>query len=117
MQVQTERGLILVEAEYSSAEEARIAGYSYAFHSEKLRKDIYSKCTDSKGLCHTFALIVEGEMDKETTWIVKFQNMETGKTGEDKFTARNRGEAVYSFKECYRHAVYKILDVINTGKL
>lgn len=56
-------------------------------------------------------------MDKETTWIVKFQNMETGKTGEDKFTARNRGEAVYSFKECYRHAVYKILDVINTGKL
>lgn len=58
MQVQTERGLICVEAEYMSAEKALMDGYSYAFYSTMLKKDVYSKCTDNKGLYHTFALIV-----------------------------------------------------------
>lgn len=58
MQVQTERGLIHVEAEYQSKERAMMDGYLYAFHSDKLGKDVYSKCTDGKGLHHSFALIV-----------------------------------------------------------
>lgn len=51
---------------------------------------------------------------KYTTWIVKFKNVETGNIGEDKFEAYSRGDAIHSFKECYRHAVYEILEVINT---
>ena len=58
MQVQTERGLILVEAEYQSEERAVMDGYTYAFYSEMLGKEVYSKCTDDNGLYHTFALIV-----------------------------------------------------------
>lgn len=58
MQVQTERGLIYVEAEYQSAERAVMDGYSYVFYSQMLEKEVYSKCTDDKGLYHTFALII-----------------------------------------------------------
>lgn len=58
MQVKTERGLILVEAEYQSEERAVMDGYKYSFFSEMLNKKVYSKCLDDKGLKHTFALIV-----------------------------------------------------------
>ena len=58
MQVQTERGLINVEAEYQSEEKAKMDGYSYAFYSKELEKKVYSKCLDDRGLYHTFALIV-----------------------------------------------------------
>lgn len=56
-QVQTERGLIFVEAEYQSAEMAKMDGYDFSFHSEKLGCDVYGKCLDDRGLKHTFALI------------------------------------------------------------
>lgn len=58
MQVHTERGLIWVEAEYQSEEEAKMDGYDYAFYSKELDKKVYSKCLDDRGLRHTFALIV-----------------------------------------------------------
>ena len=58
MQMQTERGLICVEADYQSAERAQMDGYTYAFTSEVLGCDIYSKCLDDRGLYHTFARIV-----------------------------------------------------------
>lgn len=57
MQVETERGIICVEAEYQSAERAEMDGYSFAFHSTKLGKDLYSKCLDDRGLRHSFAII------------------------------------------------------------
>ena len=57
MQVKTERGIIYIEASYQSEEKAQIDGYSFAFHSEKLGKDVWSKCLDDKGLRHTFATI------------------------------------------------------------
>ena len=56
-QIHTERGLICVEASYQSAERAQMDGYSYAFHSEELGCDLYSKCLDDRGLRHTFATI------------------------------------------------------------
>lgn len=56
-QVETERGLIFVEAAYQSAERAEMDGYSFAFHSSKLGADLYSKCLDDRGLRHTFAVI------------------------------------------------------------
>ncbi len=56
-QVQTERGLIYVEAEYQSAERAIMDGYTYAFTSKEIGRDVYSKCLDDRGLRHTFALI------------------------------------------------------------
>ena len=55
-QIQTERGLIYVEAEYQSVERAKMDGYSLSFHSEEYG-DVYSKCTDELGHFHTFALI------------------------------------------------------------
>ncbi len=57
MQIKTERGLIYVEAEYQSAERAQMDGYYYAFTSEELGCDVYSKCLDDRGLRHSFALI------------------------------------------------------------
>ena len=32
-------------------------------------------------------------------------------TGSDVFTANSKGEAGHSFRECYRHDVYKILSI------
>ncbi len=58
MQMQTERGIIWVEAEYQSAGRAQMDGYTYAFTSKQLGCDVYSKCLDDRGLRHTFALIV-----------------------------------------------------------
>lgn len=57
MQIQTERGLILIEAAYQSKERAEMDGYKYSFTSKELGRDIYSKCIDDKGLRHTFAII------------------------------------------------------------
>ena len=55
MQVQTERGLIWVEAEYKSGEEAERNGYAYTFTSQKLNKHAYSKI--GKNIqCRRFAL-------------------------------------------------------------
>ena len=56
-QVQTERGLLYVEAEYQSKERARMDGYDFAFHSSKLGADLYSKSLDDRGLKHSFAVI------------------------------------------------------------
>ena len=58
MQVHTERGLVSVDAEYQSEEKAKMDGYSYAFYSSELKRDLYSKCLDERGLKHSFALIV-----------------------------------------------------------
>lgn len=58
MQVQTERGLILVEAEYQTAERCKMDGYTYCFHSAKLGCDVYSICTDESGKYRSFALVV-----------------------------------------------------------
>lgn len=58
MQKQTERGLISVEGEYVSAKLAEENGFSYAFTSQMLDCEVYSKCLDDRGLRHSFALIV-----------------------------------------------------------
>jgi hypothetical protein len=57
-QVQTERGLIWVEAEYQSIESAKKDGYSYSFYSKQLGRKVYGKSIDKSGLRHKFALIV-----------------------------------------------------------
>lgn len=57
MQVHTERGLICVEANYQSAERAKMDGYSYAFYSNELGVDVYSKIVEGKVNCRTFATI------------------------------------------------------------
>lgn len=57
MQIQTERGLITVEAEYQSAERAKMDGYSYTF-TDKKYGDLYSKITSEDGHSRSFALIV-----------------------------------------------------------
>ncbi len=53
-QYDTERGLVYVARIYNKAEDARNDGYSYAFHSSKLNKDLYSKTLDDRGLIHEF---------------------------------------------------------------
>ncbi len=58
MQIETERGILNVEAEYQSVEDAKKDGYGYAFYSTKLGRDLYSKCLDDRGLKHSFAIIV-----------------------------------------------------------
>ena len=58
MQVHTERGLISIDAEYQSEEMAKMNGYAYAFHSSELKRDLYSKCLDERGLRHSFVVIV-----------------------------------------------------------
>ena len=57
MQVKTERGLIWLEDEYNSVDEAKENGYDYAFYSTELRCDVCSKCLDEKGYKHSFAII------------------------------------------------------------
>lgn len=57
MQIETERGIIYIEAAYQSEERAKMDGYTYAFHSKELGKDVWSKCLDERGLRHTFAII------------------------------------------------------------
>ncbi len=56
-QLQTERGLVCVEATFKTKEEAKADGYAYAFHSSLLNKDLFSKCLDDNGYYHSFALI------------------------------------------------------------
>lgn len=56
-QTQTERGLVLIEGAYQSAERAEMDGYGFAFHSSMLGVDLYSKCLDNRGLRHSFVYI------------------------------------------------------------
>ncbi len=56
-QVQTERGIVNIEAAYQSEERAQMDGYSFAFHSDMLKRDLYSKCLDDEGHRHSFAVI------------------------------------------------------------
>lgn len=58
MQMQTERGLIYVEAEYQSEERAIMDGYTYAWYSHQLGAKVYSKVMDKLGHIRKFALIV-----------------------------------------------------------
>ena len=58
MQMKTEKGFINVEAEYHSAERARMDGYSYAFTSNELDCELYSKALDDTGLKHSFAIVI-----------------------------------------------------------
>lgn len=46
------------------------------------------------------------------TYIVLFVNAETGKVGHDLFTAATYSEARRDFNDCYRHATYQILAVV-----
>ena len=67
MQVQTERGIVCVEAAYASAERAQMDGYSYSFTAKNVylpdvgrtlpSVDFYGKALDNRGLLHTFAVI------------------------------------------------------------
>ena len=50
-------------------------------------------------------------------YIVLFMNMETGKVGIDTFTEANEREARCAFRECYRHAVYKILATVEKPEI
>lgn len=59
MQIKTERGLISVEKECHTANEAEKAGFTYAFYSNELNCKVYSKCLDIKGAYHSFALVKE----------------------------------------------------------
>ena len=56
-QVNTERGLLFIEASFTTVELCLQEGYSYAFHSKELGCDLYSKCLDDKGYRHSFAVI------------------------------------------------------------
>lgn len=56
-QTRTERGLVLIEGAYQSTERAKMDGYNFAFHSNMLGVDLYSKCLDDRGLRHTFVYI------------------------------------------------------------
>ncbi len=56
-QTQTERGLILIEGAYQSSERAKMDGYDFAFHSNMLGVDLYSKSLDDRGLRHSFVYI------------------------------------------------------------
>ena len=67
MQIQTERGLISIDASYRSEERCEMDGYKYAFTAYNVFNpltdetinsvDIFSKCLDDRGLRHTFAWI------------------------------------------------------------
>ena len=56
-QVQTERGIVCVEAQFDTVEEAKAAGYCYSFTSTMLNCDLYSKTLDERGLYHVFATV------------------------------------------------------------
>lgn len=57
-QIQTERGLICVDATFVSPEAAEKAGYYYTFTSRKYG-DLYSKVVSENGLSRTFAIVSE----------------------------------------------------------
>lgn len=56
-QVQTERGLLHVSAICKTAEMARTLGYDLAWHSSKLKGQLYSKCLDNEGYRHDFVFV------------------------------------------------------------
>lgn len=57
MHVKTERGIITIEAEYLTEERCLMDGYTFAFYSTELDRNIYSMCLDDRGLKHSFALV------------------------------------------------------------
>ena len=60
-QVDTERGLIYVADVFASESEAKENGYTYAWHSGRLGRDLYSKCLDDEGRRHSFAVVERKE--------------------------------------------------------
>lgn len=46
------------------------------------------------------------------TYAVVFQNTNSGKVGMDKFTEVSAGAAKRDFFDCYRHANYRVLAVV-----
>lgn len=50
-------------------------------------------------------------------YIVMFMNMETGKVAIDTFAEKNEDEARYAFRQCYRHANYKILATVEKPEI
>lgn len=56
MQIQTERGLITIEAEYQSEERCKMDGYLFSFHAKDYG-DIYSIALNNEGTKHSFALV------------------------------------------------------------
>lgn len=53
--VQTEKGVVCIEASYQSEERASMDGYEFDFHSEKLNCDLW-KCPIDGGN-YTYAII------------------------------------------------------------
>ena len=45
-------------------------------------------------------------------WIVTFLNEDTNKAGCDVFSEESASEAIHAFRECYRHARYKVLSCV-----
>jgi hypothetical protein len=45
-------------------------------------------------------------------WVVTFLNEDTNKVGCDVFSEDGVSGAIYAFKECYRHARYKVLSCV-----
>lgn len=49
-------------------------------------------------------------------YVVTFLNIDSNKIGHDCFMGKNEAEARHAFRECYRHAQYKILSTVETGR-
>ena len=45
-------------------------------------------------------------------WVITFLNEDTNKAGCDVFTEESVSDAIHAFKECYRHAHYKVLTCV-----
>lgn len=55
--LRTERGILAINRLYSTAEQARTDGYTYAFSiHDPIRSDVYDKAKDA--LHHNFVLVV-----------------------------------------------------------
>ncbi len=57
LMVQTERGIVCINARFGSGAEAEKNGYYYSFTSKTLNRDLYSKVLDDKGHYRVFATI------------------------------------------------------------
>jgi hypothetical protein len=51
-------------------------------------------------------------VEEPKNYAITFYNCENKKVGVDVFTESNSEEVKKAFKECYRHALYKILSVV-----
>jgi hypothetical protein len=50
-------------------------------------------------------------------YVITFLNETTNSIKCDLFDAKSPESAIHDFKECYRHGTYKILSVVETGRL